>query len=511
MNRIDTSARTILLTLTILIALATPRPAHAWDARISLRGELTNLAGVPLQGEVDLDFGLYETPDVATPLWWESHFAVALEGGEFEARLGTYEPLSPILFEQFPGLWLAVSVDGGEELPRVPLTAVGYSMVAHHADTCNQLVNPPDDLECTQCVSPEEVSFPYAGAAQQGGAALDLQCDECVNGTELAPGSVTTDRLSGMGCQPNDVLKRSADGQQWVCSADEDGGGDITEVLTGAGLLGGSSAQTVTLEVDYNQVQRRVQGTCPPGKSIREVLDDGSVTCEQDTNTLYYAGSGLLLSGTTFSVSMDTVKQWARSACFDTKTELVNSLGNTYVQTNQIASVTGSMVKNGTLTDIDIADDAHIAFGKLDGVASDEHEHEVGDLAPGHFAPGTYTWPSTSTVRVQGKRIRYGCPSGYSFLTTNLCSTSWRNPRTFYQAQADCMDEGGHVCTYAEFHVMWVNANINPSFVDGDWLGQQTADNKILCVNKTTSPSDFEGECDKLSSHRYRCCMGEGR
>ncbi len=48
--------------------------------------------------------------------------------------------------------------------------------------------------------------------------------------------------------------------------------------------------------------QARVTAPCPAGQSIRAIDALGAVTCEVDDNTTYSAGSGLVLTGTTFSV-----------------------------------------------------------------------------------------------------------------------------------------------------------------------------------------------------------------
>ncbi len=50
-------------------------------------------------------------------------------------------------------------------------------------------------------------------------------------------------------------------------------------------------------------LQRRVSGTCASGNAIRVINADGTVTCEADDDTTYTAGTGLSLSGTTFSVN----------------------------------------------------------------------------------------------------------------------------------------------------------------------------------------------------------------
>ena len=65
-------------------------------------------------------------------------------------------------------------------------------------------------------------------------------------------------------------------------------------------------ANTTAIGVNATNIatkQTRVSETCAVGQSIRVINADGTVTCEVDTNTTYSAGSGLSLSGTSFSVN----------------------------------------------------------------------------------------------------------------------------------------------------------------------------------------------------------------
>ena len=93
------------------------------------------------------------------------------------------------------------------------------------------------------------------------------------------------------------------DGSVTCQSVSGAGGGDITAVYAGTGLLGGSETGDATLSADPGYLQRRVSSSCAAGNAIRVINADGTVSCESDDNTTYSAGPGLTLSGTQFSVN----------------------------------------------------------------------------------------------------------------------------------------------------------------------------------------------------------------
>lgn len=85
--------------------------------------------------------------------------------------------------------------------------------------------------------------------------------------------------------------------------------GDLTDTYATGDTLTATKMDNIKTAV--NSKQDRVSGTCAVGKSIRVINTDGTVECEDDTdtNTTYSAGSGLTLSGTTFSANSDDSKQ----------------------------------------------------------------------------------------------------------------------------------------------------------------------------------------------------------
>jgi len=76
-----------------------------------------------------------------------------------------------------------------------------------------------------------------------------------------------------------------------------------TDAIDSSKIVDGS---IVAADIDNTSVQQRLSMACAAGSSIRDIAADGTPTCESDTDTTYTAGSGLSLTGTTFSVEVKT-------------------------------------------------------------------------------------------------------------------------------------------------------------------------------------------------------------
>lgn len=92
------------------------------------------------------------------------------------------------------------------------------------------------------------------------------------------------------GCDGTDkVIGLDASGAL-LCAADDD-----TTYLAGSGLL----LTGLTFSADPTVVQLRVSESCAEGSSIRVINQDGEVACEIDDDTTYTFGAGLDTSGST--------------------------------------------------------------------------------------------------------------------------------------------------------------------------------------------------------------------
>jgi hypothetical protein len=149
----------------------------------------------------------------------------------------------------------------------------------------------------------EVTAAPYAWSAAVA-LANSVTTTSIVDGTvqsfDLAPGAVGTTqinasqvqrRVSGTCAAGQYVRIVNQDGTV-TCGTDANSGGTVTSIATGAGLTGGpiTTAGTIavapggigTTQINANEVQRRVTGTCAVGNYVRQVNQDGSVICEPD-------------------------------------------------------------------------------------------------------------------------------------------------------------------------------------------------------------------------------------
>ncbi|MCB9532216.1 MAG: hypothetical protein H6700_10660 [Myxococcales bacterium] len=133
-----------------------------------------------------------------------------------------------------------------------------------------------------------------------------------LTGTTFAVNTATIQSRVASTCPAGSSIRAIAANGTVTCETDDDTNTTYT-AGTGLALTG------TTFSVDANAVQARVAATCPAGSSIRAIAADGTVTCETDddtdTDTTYSAGSGLALTGTTFSVDANSVQTRVAATC----------------------------------------------------------------------------------------------------------------------------------------------------------------------------------------------------
>lgn len=135
--------------------------------------------------------------------------------------------------------------------------------------------------------------------------------------------------------------------------------GSITDTYTAGDTLTAAKMDNIKAAVNDNDTtkQDRVTGVCAVGQSIRVINTDGSVSCEvdTDTNTTYSAGTGLSLSGTTFSVPTKTHYFTVPAVAFRPYESDTTFTGGS---TNPFMSITGGTI--GTIAAVNLPHGARI-------------------------------------------------------------------------------------------------------------------------------------------------------
>lgn len=184
-----------LLLLGLLLALAPPARGAEPTPVLTIQGSLFAPGGVPATGPYGLTIGLYAAQTGGQALYSQDLGQVQLTNGMFDADIG---PLPAGLLSTTPDLWLQTSV-GGDALPRRPVRPVASALVAVDAASAR-------GLQCSGCVSGDEVDFPWALGSTKGGGALDVDCQGgCVSAAELEAGAVGTVHIQAGAVTPAKV------------------------------------------------------------------------------------------------------------------------------------------------------------------------------------------------------------------------------------------------------------------------------------------------------------------
>ena len=116
-------------------AFARPLAQNGAPALVNFQGFLTDGGGTPIDGSVNLRFGIYAAASGGTALWEETHNGVTVSAGYYTVALGGTTPLDATVFSD-TGRYLQVSVDTGGgfvDLPRQQVTSVPYALQAEES------------------------------------------------------------------------------------------------------------------------------------------------------------------------------------------------------------------------------------------------------------------------------------------------------------------------------------------------------------------------------------------
>lgn len=102
---------------------------------ITYQGRLTDSLGVPLEGEFQITFTIYDMPEGGNALWTSGPKDLTFEVGLFNYDLGSQSPIPDSVFHQHFERWLGIQVDSEPEmLPRTTINSVAFAYRAQFAD-----------------------------------------------------------------------------------------------------------------------------------------------------------------------------------------------------------------------------------------------------------------------------------------------------------------------------------------------------------------------------------------
>lgn len=262
---------TPLSALILLCLMLTTSLAFA-EVPISLtqQGRLLTTDGQPMKGSQTLLFEIYNQPTEGAVLWSDELEVDLGDTGFYTAILGTTDnPIDHIVL-QGGQTFLQLVIDDKPLLPRLELTSVPYAQIANIARQAQSAAHAETATSST--TADHANTSGHADTAQSAATATTATIAEGV-----APGSIQTSSIANQAVTAEKILSIP-----WSKITDP----PTIPSYTGADFVtSGQSCSTA-------------------GQMVTGISASGTLICATptDNDTKYTAGSGLALTGTTFSV-----------------------------------------------------------------------------------------------------------------------------------------------------------------------------------------------------------------
>lgn len=315
---------TVLCTIMLSLFCAAARLQAQAPNLLNYQGRLV-AGNTVVSGNFNITFSIYDAATGGNLLWAETQ-AVAVANGQFNVLLGRNVPLPNTIFAGAGDRYLGVKVENDAEMsPRFQLVSAAFALRASQADGV------ADDAITGSKIQDGAVN---ATKLANNAVASEKIADGAVTAEKIAAGAVVKS-LNGLRdnvtlAQGSNVSIVTTGNTVTISATPGGGGGDITAVNAGAGLIGGGVAGDVTVNVN--------------------------------------AGTGL-------DVSADSV-----------------SLNRTftddrYVNEGQANAVTAAMIQDGTVANADVGANAAIAGTKINPNFGAQNVVTTGNIGIGTATP----------------------------------------------------------------------------------------------------------------------------
>jgi hypothetical protein len=142
---------------------------------VNFSGNATDTQGKTISGVAGATFAIYRDQYEGSPLWLETQNVQADAKGNYTAQLGATKadglPLD--LFTSGEARWLGVTINGGQEQPRVLLLSVPYALKAADAETVGGLPASAFALASKQVAGPNAGATLAASSPKTGAPAAN--------------------------------------------------------------------------------------------------------------------------------------------------------------------------------------------------------------------------------------------------------------------------------------------------------------------------------------------------
>jgi hypothetical protein len=274
------------------------------------QGYLTDTNGNPVNGNVNISFGIYDVESGGTALLEEDIGSVNIKDGFYALEIGKNVNLMSLFADKY-SLYLEVRINNEALTPRQRIGSVPFAFTAYDA-----------------------VGDIHPRSIYVNGKLLIDETGKWVGDASTIPGVKS------------------------ITAASPLTGGTITDT----GTIGISKADAATdgyLSKDdfalFFNKQNRITGVCPNGTCVKKINEDGTVECEVCGGAVSIsAGTGIVVDPNPIvgigTISIDRAY-----------------LDSIYVLKGETSAITGAMIADGSITGADIADNS-IPLTKLSRV-----------------------------------------------------------------------------------------------------------------------------------------------